>query len=151
MAALREQNIAATRPLISYHLTMPGAVFDFDIALPVAQNVAASGRVFASALPAMTVARCGIVVRWRAWARHGANCATGWPARPRGQAAHLGALPGRASRDAGCIGLANRAELAAGRRIRSMIWNRAAVAAILPVGETPAPLLAWQTELAAGR
>lgn len=58
MAALHAQGIVATGPLISYHLTMPGEVFDFDIALPVGQEVAASGRVFASDLPAMTVARC---------------------------------------------------------------------------------------------
>jgi effector-binding domain-containing protein len=88
MTALREQGIAATGPLISYHLTMPSENFDFDIALPVDQEVAATGGVFASDLPAMTtVARCvyrgpmeGVGAAWgelRSW-----MAANGHAARP---------------------------------------------------------------------
>lgn len=57
MAALREQGIGPTGPLLSYHLKMPSDVFDFEIALPVDRDVEANGRVVASEVPAMKVAR----------------------------------------------------------------------------------------------
>jgi effector-binding domain-containing protein len=54
---LQEQGIAPAGPLLSYHLKVPSDVFDFEIAFPVGQEVKPSGRVFASEVPAMTVAR----------------------------------------------------------------------------------------------
>ena len=78
LAALREQGISPTGPLLSYHLRMPSDSFDFEIALPVD---ARSNRAGAS-LPA----RCrptrwraaSTAARWKASARPGASCATGW-------------------------------------------------------------------------
>jgi effector-binding domain-containing protein len=57
LAALAEQGIKPTGPLLSYHLKMPGEVFDFEIAFPVDRAVKPAGRVFASEVPALTVAR----------------------------------------------------------------------------------------------
>lgn len=57
LAVLDEQGIKPTAPLVSYHLKMPSDVFDFEIALPVEGEVKPSGRVAASELPAMRVAR----------------------------------------------------------------------------------------------
>jgi effector-binding domain-containing protein len=57
VSTLRQQGIGPTGPLLSYHLKMPTDVFDFEIAFPVERDVAPSGRVVASELPAVTVAR----------------------------------------------------------------------------------------------
>lgn len=57
LAALREQDIAIAGPLFSYHLKMPGEVFEMEIGFPVEREVKASGRVVASALPPSKVAR----------------------------------------------------------------------------------------------
>ena len=57
LAALAEQGVKPTGPLLSYHLKMPGEVFDFEIAFPVDRAVKPAGRVFASEVPATTVAR----------------------------------------------------------------------------------------------
>jgi effector-binding domain-containing protein len=57
LAALREQDIEPSGPLLSYHRQIPSDVFDFEIAFPVEQEVKASGRVFASEVPATKVAR----------------------------------------------------------------------------------------------
>lgn len=57
MAVLGQQGIAPAGPLYSYHLKMPSDVFDLDIGFPVAADVKAIGRVFASELPSMKVAR----------------------------------------------------------------------------------------------
>jgi hypothetical protein len=86
LAALREQGIAPAGPLLSYHLKMPGDVFEFEIAVPVEREVKPSERVFASEVPAAKVARTIYAVRWKASARPGASCVTGCPRagiRPR--------------------------------------------------------------------
>lgn len=56
-AALRAQDIGATGALFSHHLTMPGEIFDLEVGLPVDREVAPVGRVAASELPSMKVAR----------------------------------------------------------------------------------------------
>ena len=82
LAAMREQGIAPAGPLFSYHLKMPGAVFDMEIGFPVDADVQASGRVVAGALPALRVARTiyrgpmeGLGSAWgelNAWIAHNA-------------------------------------------------------------------------------
>ena len=57
VAALGAQGIKPSGPLLSYHLKVPTDVFDFEIAFPVDREVKPEGRVFASEVPAMTVAR----------------------------------------------------------------------------------------------
>ena len=57
LAAMREQGIEPAGPLFSYHLKMPGDVFEMEIGFPVDADVQASGRVVAGALPALRVAR----------------------------------------------------------------------------------------------
>ena len=57
LAAMREQDIEPAGPLFSYHLKMPGDVFEMEIGFPVDADVQASGRVVAGALPALRVAR----------------------------------------------------------------------------------------------
>jgi effector-binding domain-containing protein len=57
LAAMREQGIEPAGPLFSYHLKMPGEVFELEIGFPVDADVRASGRVVAGALPALRVAR----------------------------------------------------------------------------------------------
>ena len=56
-AALAAQGIAPAGKLFSYHLQMPGQTFDLEIGLPVDKAVAPAGRVKASELPSMKVAR----------------------------------------------------------------------------------------------
>jgi effector-binding domain-containing protein len=57
MAALGAQGIAPTGPWLTHHLRMDPATFDFEICVPVARAVAATGRVRPGQLPAATVAR----------------------------------------------------------------------------------------------
>lgn len=57
MAAIAAQGIAATGPWFTHHLRMDPDVFDFEIGVPVAQAVAAAGRVQPGRLPQATVAR----------------------------------------------------------------------------------------------
>ncbi|MDB5935418.1 MAG: transcriptional activator ligand binding domain protein [Massilia sp.] len=57
MAELGKQGVAPAGALLSYHLKMPSDVFDFEIAFPVEQDVKPGGRVVASEVPAMKVAR----------------------------------------------------------------------------------------------
>lgn len=57
MAALEAQGVVATGPWFSHHLKMHPDIFDFEIGVPVAAPVAASGRVRPGQLPATTVAR----------------------------------------------------------------------------------------------
>ena len=57
LAAMREQGIEPAGPLFSYHLKMPGDVFEMEIGFPVDADVQPSGRVVAGALPALRVAR----------------------------------------------------------------------------------------------
>jgi effector-binding domain-containing protein len=56
-STLAEQGIAPAGSLFSYHLAMDPETFDFRISVPVAQPVAASGRVEPGELPARSVAR----------------------------------------------------------------------------------------------
>lgn len=57
MATVAAQGIAPAGPLFSHHLRMDPDVFDFEVGVPVASPVAASGRVQPGQLPAATVAR----------------------------------------------------------------------------------------------
>ena len=57
LAAMRDQAIEPAGPLFSYHLKMPGEVFEMQIGFPVDADVQPSGRVIAGTLPALRVAR----------------------------------------------------------------------------------------------
>lgn len=57
LAAMREQGIEPAGPLFSFHRKMPSDVFEMEIGFPVDADVTASGRVVASALPALKVVR----------------------------------------------------------------------------------------------
>lgn len=57
MAAVAAQGMAPAGPLFSHHFRMDPGVFDFEVGVPVAAPVAASGRVQAGELPAARVAR----------------------------------------------------------------------------------------------
>jgi effector-binding domain-containing protein len=57
MATLVAQGIAPAGPWLTYHRRMDPKVFDFEIAVPVAKEVAESGRVRPGTLPAAKVAR----------------------------------------------------------------------------------------------
>ena len=57
MSTLTEQGITPTGPWFSHHLRMDPAVFDFEIGVPVSQDVKPSGRVKPGQLPATRVAR----------------------------------------------------------------------------------------------
>jgi effector-binding domain-containing protein len=56
-AALDAQGIKATGPWFTHHLRMDPKVFDFEICMPVAAPVKATGRVKPGRAPAITVAR----------------------------------------------------------------------------------------------
>jgi effector-binding domain-containing protein len=56
-AAIAAQGIAAAGPWFTHHLRMDPAVFDFEICVPVAMGVNATGRVRPGRLPATRVAR----------------------------------------------------------------------------------------------
>jgi len=57
MSTLKAQGITPTGPWFSHHFRMDPAVFDFEIGVPVAAEVKASGRVKPGALPAAKVVR----------------------------------------------------------------------------------------------
>ena len=57
MATIAAQGIAPVGPLFSHHLTMPSDIFDFEVGVPVAAPVSATGRVQPGQLPAVKVAR----------------------------------------------------------------------------------------------
>ena len=57
MSTLKAQGITPTGPWFSHHFRMDPAVFDFEIGVPVASEVKASGRVKPGALPAAKVVR----------------------------------------------------------------------------------------------
>jgi effector-binding domain-containing protein len=57
MAGVAAQGIVPTGPWFTHHLKMDPATFDFEVGVPVAVPVAASGRVKAGQLPATRVAR----------------------------------------------------------------------------------------------
>jgi effector-binding domain-containing protein len=54
-AAVAAQNIAVVGPWFTHHLRDPGALFDFEICLPVAAPVAPVNRVKAGQWPTMTI------------------------------------------------------------------------------------------------
>jgi effector-binding domain-containing protein len=56
-AAVAAQNIAVTGPWFTHHVRDPGAVFDFEICLPVAVPIAPVDRVKPGEWPAMTIAQ----------------------------------------------------------------------------------------------
>lgn len=57
MAAASEQGVEVVGPVFAHHFRMDPAVFDFEVGVPVARPLAPMGRVEASSLPAMKVAR----------------------------------------------------------------------------------------------
>jgi effector-binding domain-containing protein len=57
MAAVAAQGIAPAGPVFSHHLRMDPDTFDFEVGVPVKSPISATGRVKASQLPAVTVAR----------------------------------------------------------------------------------------------
>jgi effector-binding domain-containing protein len=57
MSTLEEQGITPTGAWFSHHLRMDPAVFDFEIGVPVSQDVKPAGRVQPGQLPAARVAR----------------------------------------------------------------------------------------------
>jgi len=56
-AAIEAQGIASVGPWFTHHLRIEPDIFDFEICVPVAVPLVASGRVKPSQLPATTVAR----------------------------------------------------------------------------------------------
>ncbi len=74
-AALAAQGIASTGPWMAHHITTHPDIFDFEICVPVAAPITASGRVQPSRWPAMRVARTvyqGDFIHLRnAWAEFG--------------------------------------------------------------------------------
>lgn len=56
-AALSAQGIAPAGPWFTHHRRRPAETFDFDVCVPVAAPVAATGRVQPGQLPAARVAR----------------------------------------------------------------------------------------------
>lgn len=57
MAAVAAQGIAITGPWFTHHLRNPTDTFDFEIGVPVASPVKATGRMKPSQWPSMKVAR----------------------------------------------------------------------------------------------
>lgn len=57
MSTLKAQGITPTGPWFSHHFRMDPGVFDFEIGVPVAAEVAPAGRVQPGELPAAKVAR----------------------------------------------------------------------------------------------
>ena len=55
--ALAAQGVEPTGPWFTHHLRMNPEVFDFEICMPVAAPIAASGRVKPGVWPAMKIAR----------------------------------------------------------------------------------------------
>src|ERR1700761_2116443 len=55
-ATVAAQNIAVTGPWFTHHLRDPGAVFDFEICLPLASAIVATGRVKPGEWRAMSIA-----------------------------------------------------------------------------------------------
>ena len=56
-AAVAAQGIAVSGPWFTHHRRMPSELFDFEIGVPVAAEIAAAGRVRPSQWPALRVAR----------------------------------------------------------------------------------------------
>ena len=81
ISTVKGQGIAIVGPWFTHHLKMEPGMFDFEISVPVASPIAASGRVHPGEWPAMRVARAvhhggyeGLAAAWpelKAWV--GAN------------------------------------------------------------------------------
>lgn len=54
---LKAQGITPTGAIFSHHLKMPGAIFDFEVGIPVSQTITPANRVKPSSLPAGRVAQ----------------------------------------------------------------------------------------------
>jgi len=74
MRTLADQGIKPTGPMFSYHYRMPSDTFDFEVGVPVAQEVKPKGRVRSGHLPAEKVLRTtyhgpydGLADGWRAF------------------------------------------------------------------------------------
>lgn len=57
LQVLAEQGLKPSGPMFTYHHRMPSATFDFEVGFPVEGVIQPSGRVKASELPAVKVAR----------------------------------------------------------------------------------------------
>lgn len=57
MAAVSDQGLTPTGPWLTHHLRMDPEIFDFEIAMPIAEPITPTGRVVAGELPAATVIR----------------------------------------------------------------------------------------------
>ncbi len=57
MKTIAAQGIAPAGPVFSHHFKMDPAIFDFEVGVPVAKPVTATGRVKPGELPAATVVR----------------------------------------------------------------------------------------------
>ena len=75
-AVLAAQGVDPKGPVFAHHLRMDPGVFDFELGVPVAEPVRASGRVKPGELPRMRVARTvysggysGLPDAWRAFDR----------------------------------------------------------------------------------
>lgn len=55
--AVRAQDVAITGPWLTHHFQKPGEFFDFEVCVPVASEVKASGRMEPGVWPAMKVVR----------------------------------------------------------------------------------------------
>lgn len=57
IGTLADQGVTATGPLFAHHLRMDPETFDFEVGVPVAEEVSEAGRVKPGTLPAARVAR----------------------------------------------------------------------------------------------
>jgi effector-binding domain-containing protein len=57
MSTIAAQGVAPTGPWFSHHLKMDPEVFEFEISVPVSKPIKTSGRVQASVMPSVRVAR----------------------------------------------------------------------------------------------
>ena len=57
MTVLARQGVNPTGPWFTHHLRVDPDIFDFEIGVPVSQNISPEGRVTGSELPSMLVAR----------------------------------------------------------------------------------------------
>ncbi len=84
---LKDQGIAITGPMFSYHHRRPSDTFDFEIGFPVSKPIKPEGRVVNSKLPAVKVVRSvyqgpyeGLAQAWPAlqnWVRSNGHGETG--------------------------------------------------------------------------
>ncbi len=55
--AVKQQGLPPAGPMFTFHFSRPTDAFDLEVGVPVAVSVATIGRVYASQLPATSVAR----------------------------------------------------------------------------------------------